>query len=59
MAALLIKPLLNLWVFEDGDTKGGDDRYGDDDPCCVALALIRYMSIHGGQKDSVMALTTM
>jgi hypothetical protein len=38
VAALLIKPLLDLWVFEHGDTESSDYRDGDDDAWIVALA---------------------
>jgi glucose/arabinose dehydrogenase len=31
MPTLLIKPLLDLWVLEHGDTESGDNRNGDDD----------------------------
>jgi hypothetical protein len=30
MAALLSKPLLNLWVLENGYAEGGYNGYGDD-----------------------------
>jgi hypothetical protein len=38
MTALLVKPLLDLWIFEHGDTESGDDRDGDDDAWSVASA---------------------
>jgi hypothetical protein len=38
VTALLVKPLLDLWVFEHGDTESGDYRDGDDDAWSVALA---------------------
>jgi hypothetical protein len=38
VAALLIKPLLDLRIFEHGDTESSDYRDGDDDAWSVALA---------------------
>jgi hypothetical protein len=38
VTALLFKPLLNLWIFEHGDTESSDYRDGDDDAWNVALA---------------------
>jgi hypothetical protein len=38
VTALLFKPLLDLWIFEHGDTESGDYRDGDDDAWSVALA---------------------
>jgi hypothetical protein len=39
VAALLSKPLLDLWVLENSYAQGGYDRDGDDDAWSVALAL--------------------
>lgn len=47
MTALLVKPLLDLWIFEHGDTESGDYRDGDDDAWSVASADKSRYNVHG------------